>query len=68
MPGAPWPPPPRISIITAGVRGHRLRPDLTGVPLHGVEPSQVAPATRAGDRGRLVAALRKDARTHLTGA
>ncbi|MGI5454869.1 LysR substrate-binding domain-containing protein [Streptomyces sp. CA-249302] len=53
-------------VITASPTGVRLRPDLTSVPLHGVEPSQVALATRAGDRSRLVAAFRKVARTHLT--
>ncbi|MCI3269585.1 LysR substrate-binding domain-containing protein [Streptomyces cylindrosporus] len=53
-------------VITADPAGARLRPDLTSVPLHGVEPSQVALATRAGDRGRLVSAFRKVARTHLT--
>ncbi|MDF3143689.1 MULTISPECIES: LysR family transcriptional regulator [unclassified Streptomyces] len=52
-------------VIAAGARGHTLRPDLTTVPLHGVEPSHVALATRAGDRNRLVAAFRKCARTHL---
>ncbi|WP_458243797.1 hypothetical protein [Streptomyces sp. MAI_2237] len=54
-------------VVTAYPTGIRLRPDLTAVPLHGVEPSQVALATRAGDRGRLVTAFRKVARTHLTG-
>ncbi|MFI8227523.1 LysR substrate-binding domain-containing protein [Streptomyces sp. NPDC085900] len=54
-------------VITAHPTGVRLRPDLTAVPLHGVEPSQVALATRAGDRGRLVTSFRKVARTHLTG-
>lgn len=44
-----------------------LRPDLTTIPLHGVEPSHVVLVTRAGDRGRLVAAFRKYARAHLTG-
>jgi hypothetical protein len=44
-----------------------LHPDLTTVPLEGVEPSHVALATRAGDRGRLVAAFRKCARSRLTG-
>jgi hypothetical protein len=47
------------------IRG--LRPDLTTIPLEGVEPSHVAFATRAGDRGRLVAAFRKSAQAHLTG-
>jgi len=44
-----------------------LRPDLAAVPLEGVEPSHVALATRADDRGRLVTAFRKCARSHLTG-
>ena len=53
-------------VITAYPPGARLRPDVTAIPLHGVEPSQVALATRAGDRSRLVSAFRKVARTHLT--
>jgi hypothetical protein len=40
---------------------------LTTIPLHGVEPSHVVLATRAGDRGRLVAAFRKCAEAQLTG-
>jgi DNA-binding transcriptional LysR family regulator len=44
----------------------RLRPDITTVPLEGVEPSHVVVASRAGDRSRLVAAFRKHATTHLT--
>ncbi|QKW25444.1 LysR family transcriptional regulator [Streptomyces seoulensis] len=51
--------------ITAGVRGHGFRPDLTTVPLEGVEPSHVALATRAEGNGQLVADFRKLARTHL---
>jgi DNA-binding transcriptional LysR family regulator len=43
-----------------------LRTDLTTVPLVGVEPSQVAVATRAGERNRLVAAFRKGAEAVLT--
>ena len=50
-------------MINAG----RPRPDLTTIPLHGVEPSHVVVATRAGDRGRLVGAFRKCAQAHLTG-
>ncbi|MFE3559438.1 hypothetical protein ACFXKW_31975 [Streptomyces sp. NPDC059193] len=42
------------------------RPDLTTIPLHGVEPARVVLATRAGDRSRLVAAFRTAAQTHLT--
>ncbi|GAB3148357.1 LysR family transcriptional regulator [Amycolatopsis stemonae] len=57
-----------VAIIPAGpgvVSG--FRPDLTTVPLEGVEPSQVAVATRAGERNRLVAAFRKGAAAILTG-
>jgi len=43
------------------------RPDLTTVPLYGVEPGHIVLATRAGDRSRLVAAFRKSAHAHLTG-
>ncbi|MDM2250930.1 LysR family transcriptional regulator, partial [Mycobacteroides abscessus] len=41
--------------------------DIVAVPLEGVEPSHVAIATRADDRGRLVAAFRKVAQAVLTG-
>jgi DNA-binding transcriptional LysR family regulator len=54
-----------VAIIPAS--DHNLRPDLTTVPLHGVEPSHVVLATRAGDRGRLLAAFRAYAQAHLTG-
>ncbi|MFJ4786383.1 LysR substrate-binding domain-containing protein [Streptomyces sp. NPDC088794] len=57
----------RAVAITAHPRGRAMRPDLTVVPLTGVAPAQVALATRAGDRGRLVTAFRKAARSHLTG-
>jgi DNA-binding transcriptional LysR family regulator len=53
--------------ITAGFHGNSVRPDITTVPLDGVEPSHVVLATRAGDRSRLVAAFRKLAEAHLTG-
>jgi DNA-binding transcriptional LysR family regulator len=53
---------PHISSISS------LRPDLTAIPLDGIEPSQVALATRAGDRNRLVVAFRKYAEAHLTGS
>jgi DNA-binding transcriptional LysR family regulator len=52
--------------ITAGPAGHAIRPDITTIPLEGVEPSHVVLATRADDRSRLVAAFRKQAQTHLT--
>src|SRR5271163_5309196 len=53
--------------ITAGFHGNALRPDITTIPLEGVEPSHVVLASRAGDRSRLVAAFRKLAEAHLTG-
>jgi DNA-binding transcriptional LysR family regulator len=53
--------------ISAGMNGNSLRPDITTVPLRGVEPCHVVVATRAGDRSRLVAAFRKLAEAHLTG-
>ena len=42
------------------------RPDLTTVPLRGVEPSHVVLATRADDHSRLLAAFRKSAHALLT--
>jgi DNA-binding transcriptional LysR family regulator len=56
-----------VAVIPAGMTGGRPRPDLTTIPLHGVEPSHVVLATRAGDRGRLVTAFRKCAQALLTG-
>ncbi len=35
-----------------------LHPGLTTVPLHGVDPTRVVLATRAGDRNRLVTGFR----------
>jgi len=55
-----------VAIIPFGPRAG-FRPDLTTIPLHGVEPGHVVLATRAGDRSRLVAAFRKSARDCLTG-
>ena len=57
-----------VAVIPAGIAAGSPRPDLTTIPLHGVEPSHVVLATRAGDRGRLVAAFRKCAQALLTGA
>ncbi len=48
-----------VGIVPADPRADSIRPDLTTVPLHGVEPSHVVLATRADDRSRLVAAFRK---------
>jgi len=56
-----------VAIIPGGLPGGAIRPDLTTIPLHGVEPSHVVLATRSGDRGRLVAAFRKSAHDCLTG-
>ena len=53
--------------IAAVPHGHSLRPDLTAVRLEGVEPSHVVLATRAEERGRLVAGFRKIAMSLLTG-
>ncbi len=57
-----------VAVIPAGVAVGSPRPDLTTIPLDGVEPSHVVLATRAGDRGRLVTAFRKCAQALLTGA
>jgi len=57
-----------VAVIPAGVATGSPRPDLTTIPLDGVEPSHVVLATRAGDRGRLVAAFRKCAQALLTGS
>ena len=52
--------------ISAGSHISALRPDLTTIPLQGVEPCHVVVACRADDRSRLVAAFRKLAEQHLT--
>jgi len=56
-----------VAIIPAIAGVSAVRPDLTTVPLADVEPSHVVLATRADDRGRLVAAFRKSAQALLTG-
>ena len=56
-----------VAIVSAGLTASRMHPDVTTVPLDGVEPSHVVLATRAGDRGRLVAAFRRCAQDYLTG-
>ena len=55
-----------VAIIPGGLPAGTIRPDLTTIPLHGVDPAHVVLATRAGDRGRLVAAFRRSARECLT--
>jgi hypothetical protein len=52
-----------VVIGTAAMAG--LRPDVTAIPLDGVEPSHVVLATRADDRSRLVGVFRGCAREHL---
>ncbi|GHH08903.1 LysR family transcriptional regulator [Streptomyces lanatus] len=54
-----------VAIVPATRRLHTIRPDLTTIPLEGVDPSHVVLATRAGDRGRLVADFRECARDTL---
>jgi DNA-binding transcriptional LysR family regulator len=56
-----------VAIIPAGLHAESLRPDLTTIPLEGVDPSHIVIATRADDRSRLLADFRKCARAHLTG-
>jgi hypothetical protein len=53
--------------IAVSVPGMRLRPDLTTVPLDGVEPVEVAVATRAGESHPLVADFRRCAAATLPG-
>jgi DNA-binding transcriptional LysR family regulator len=50
-----------VAIIPGGLPADSIRPDLTTIPLDGVDPSHVVLATRADDRSRLVAAFRKAA-------
>jgi DNA-binding transcriptional LysR family regulator len=53
-----------VAVTTGFYRS--LRPDITSVPLEGVEPGHVVVASRAADRSRLVADFRKIAAAHLT--
>ena len=55
-----------VAIVAAGL-GSDMRPDLTTIPLEGVEPSHVVLATRADDTSRLTAAFRKCATEHIHG-
>ena len=57
-----------VAIIPGGLLASAVRPDLTTIPLHGVDPTHVVVATRADDRGRLAAAFRKGAQALLTGS
>ncbi|WP_030612931.1 LysR family transcriptional regulator [Streptomyces sclerotialus] len=56
-----------VAIIPAALHTGGNRPDLTAIPLHGVEPSHIVVATRAADSSRLVAAFRMSAVTALSG-
>ncbi|WP_432924210.1 LysR family transcriptional regulator [Microbispora sp. CA-135349] len=56
-----------VAIVPAALHAAGIRPDLTAIPLHGVEPGHVVVATRAADRSRLVAAFRTSARDCLSG-
>ena len=55
-----------MAIIPAATGAGGIRSDLTTVPLEDVDPGHVVVATRAADRGRLVAGFRKYAREQLT--
>ena len=55
-----------VAITAGGSQISAIRPDLTTIPLEGVEPSHVVVACRADDRSRLVAAFRKLAKAHIT--
>ncbi|MGW0082313.1 LysR family transcriptional regulator [Streptomyces sp. NPDC003393] len=55
-----------VAIIPAALHSGGTRPDLTTVPLRGVEPGHVLMATRAGDRSRLVSAFRASAHDCMT--
>jgi DNA-binding transcriptional LysR family regulator len=54
-----------VAIVPAALHTGSLRPDLTTVPLDGVEPGRVVLATRSDDRSRLVAAFRRSVRDCL---
>ncbi|MFG7940512.1 LysR family transcriptional regulator [Streptomyces cacaoi] len=56
-----------VGIVPAALNTGGTRPDLTTVPLRGVEPSHIVVATRAADSGRLVAGFRTSARACLSG-
>jgi DNA-binding transcriptional LysR family regulator len=56
-----------VAIVSVGLRGDSLRPDLLTVPLEGVEPSRVVLATRRADRSSLVKAFRAAAQRYLVG-
>jgi DNA-binding transcriptional LysR family regulator len=56
-----------VAIVPAGVYNGQVRPDLTTVPLHGVEPGQVVLACRAGPERSIVTRFRRAAVNALPG-
>ncbi|UKY47494.1 LysR family transcriptional regulator [Streptomyces inhibens] len=56
-----------VAVVPAGAVATHSRPDLTTIPLEGVDPGHVVLATRADDHSRLVTAFRTAAQAHLTG-
>jgi hypothetical protein len=56
-----------VAIVADGLHAERFHPDLTTVPLDGLEPTHVVLAVRADDRSRLVAAFAKCAQARLAG-
>jgi hypothetical protein len=57
----------QAAIISAGPHATGIRPDLTTIPIEGIEPGHVVVASCAGDRSPLVTAFRTCAQAHLTG-
>jgi DNA-binding transcriptional LysR family regulator len=55
-----------VAIVPAGVYNGQVRPDLTTIPLYGVEPGHVVLAIRADDRRALVTFFRRAAVQTLT--
>ncbi|WP_031465260.1 LysR family transcriptional regulator [Sciscionella sediminilitoris] len=56
-----------VAIVPADLGFAGLRPDVTAVLIEDIEPSHVVLATRSGDGNRLLPALEKCVRAHLTG-
>lgn len=57
-----------LALAPADSANRALRPDLTAVPVEGIEPCTVVIATRARERNRLVTAFRDAARSQLPDA
>jgi DNA-binding transcriptional LysR family regulator len=55
----------QAAIISAGPHATGIRPDLTTIPIEGIEPGHVVVVSRAGDRSPLVTAFRTCAQEHL---